>query len=93
MHIYVPDSAHGIRQREQCAMSKALDGYGSLFEAKIPIKAGTPRSRANCTCASWVSLGANDIVNILRDRRYAPQLATCTSPNKVQGLENLQGLK
>jgi hypothetical protein len=52
MHIYVPDSAHGIRQREQCAMSKALDGYGSLFEAKIPIKAGTPRSRANCTCAS-----------------------------------------
>jgi len=28
-------------------MSKALEGYGSLIEARIPINAGTPRSRAN----------------------------------------------
>ena len=46
-YVNVPKSVHGIRQREQCAMSKARDGYGSLFEAIIPIKAGTPLSRAN----------------------------------------------
>ncbi|KAB8101017.1 hypothetical protein EE612_031686, partial [Oryza sativa] len=45
----------------------------------MPSMAGTPRSRAKSTCASCVSLGANDIVSTSRDSRYAPQLATCTS--------------
>lgn len=67
-----------MRQREQWEMSKALEGKGSLLEARTPINAGTPRSRANWTCASWVSLGAIDNVRMSRDRRYAPQLATST---------------
>lgn len=41
------------------------------------IIAGTPRSSANCTCASCESRGANDMARMLRDSRYAPQLATC----------------
>lgn len=45
--VRVPYSAHGIRQREQWAISKALEGKGNLFEAKTPIIAGTPLSRAN----------------------------------------------
>jgi hypothetical protein len=40
-------SAHGIKQREQWEISKALEGKGNLLEAKTPIIAGTPRSRAN----------------------------------------------
>ncbi|WVY97943.1 hypothetical protein V8G54_030094, partial [Vigna mungo] len=40
-------SAHGMRQREQWDMSKALEGKGSLLVARIPMSAGTPRSRAN----------------------------------------------
>jgi hypothetical protein len=43
-------------------MSNALAGYGILSVAITPIMAGTPRSNANCTCASWESLGAKDMV-------------------------------
>jgi len=43
----IPYSAHGMRQREQWDMSKALEGKGSLLEARIAMSAGTPRSRAN----------------------------------------------
>lgn len=50
-------------------MSKALDGYGNLFEAMMPTIAGTPCSRANWTCASWVSRGANDMAVIFLDSR------------------------
>lgn len=78
LYYIIPYWAHGMRQREQWEMSKALEGKGSLLEARTPINAGTPRSRANWTCASWVSLGAIDNVRMSRDRRYAPQLATST---------------
>jgi len=47
VRILIPYSAHGMRHREQCAMSKALEGKGNLFEARTPINAGTPLSRAN----------------------------------------------
>jgi len=46
-HVYAPFWPQGMRQREQWAMSKALEGQGSLIEARTPINAGTPRSRAN----------------------------------------------
>jgi hypothetical protein len=39
------------------------------MEAITPIKAGTPRSRANWTWASCVSLGANDTAIMLRGKR------------------------
>jgi len=47
MAYSIPYSAHGMRQREQWEMSKALEGKGSLLVARIPMNAGTPRSRAN----------------------------------------------
>lgn len=50
-------------------MSKAREGYGSRLEARTPIIAGTPRSSANWTWASWESLGANDMVVMFRDKR------------------------
>lgn len=65
----VPYLPQGMRQRGQWAMSKVLEGYGSLIVARIPINAGIPRSRANWTWDIWVSLGANDIVKMSRDRR------------------------
>jgi hypothetical protein len=74
----VPYRCQGMRQREQCAMSKERAGYVRRLDARTPIMAGTPRSSANCTCASWESRGANDMARMSRDRRYAPQLATCT---------------
>ncbi len=67
-----------MRHREQCAMSKELAGYGMRWVAMMPSIAGTPRSNANWTCASWLSLGASDIVKIPLSNRYPPQLATCT---------------
>jgi len=73
-----PNSTQGMRHREQCAMSKELAGYGMRWVAMMPSIAGTPRSNANWTCASWLSLGASDIVKIPRSNRYPPQLATCT---------------
>jgi hypothetical protein len=57
-------------------MSKALDGYGNFIVPRTPITAGTPLSRANCTCASCESLGANDMATTFLLQRYAPQLAT-----------------
>lgn len=57
-------------------MSNALEGYGNLSVAMIPIRAGTPRSRANWTCASCVSFGAKDTGRMFRESKYAPQLAT-----------------
>lgn len=57
-----PNLFHGIKHLEQCAMSNDLAGYGILSVDITPIMAGTPRSNANCTCASCESLGANDIV-------------------------------
>jgi hypothetical protein len=40
------------------------------------MKAGTPRSSANCTCASCESRGAKDMAITPRESRYAPRLAT-----------------
>ncbi|KAM0934367.1 hypothetical protein DsansV1_C32g0223271 [Dioscorea sansibarensis] len=65
----LPYSCQGMRQREQCAMSNARGGYGNRLDASTPIIAGTPRSSANCTCASCESLGANDIVSTSLDNR------------------------
>ena len=65
-----------MRHREQCAMSNARAGYGSLFFARTPSMAGRPLSSANCTCASWPSRGARDMVCTLRLSKKAPKLPT-----------------
>lgn len=46
---YIPLDVHGIRQREHCAISNALDGYGSRIDPRTPTIAGTPLSSANWT--------------------------------------------
>ena len=43
----LPFAPQGIKQREQCAISKALDGYGNFMVPSTPITAGTPLSKAN----------------------------------------------
>lgn len=73
----LPFAVHGIKHREHWAISKALDGYGRRIDPSTPITAGTPRSNANCTCASWLSRGAKDMANTFLFSKYAPQLATC----------------
>jgi hypothetical protein len=74
--VTLPYLAHGMRQREQCAMSKDRAGYGMRFSAMMPSIAGTPLSKANWIWETCVSRGANDIVNTFFRSKYAPQLAT-----------------
>ncbi|KAJ0754998.1 hypothetical protein HanPI659440_Chr09g0353041 [Helianthus annuus] len=62
-------------------MSKDLEGYGSFIVPRTPMIAGTPLSRANWTCASWESLGANDMAITFLLNKYAPQLATYMNVN------------
>ena len=65
-----------MRQREQCAMSKAADGNGRRCVEMMPRMAGMPRSSANCTWASWLSRGARETVRMPLPSRSPPQLAT-----------------
>lgn len=76
MILILPNSVHGIRHLEQWAISNELEGKGRRCVEMTPSTAGIPRSSANWTWASWLSLGARESVRIPRSNRSPPQLAT-----------------